>query len=277
MKVWRAIGPGGAAVAAVVLVALLAPVLAPHDLGAFDLAHRLAPPIWSERGDWNHPFGTDTLGRDILSRILFGARTSLGMAGAAVLVAAALGILLGLLSGYAGSWADVLIMRLADVQLSFPYLLLAIAVMALLKPSLVNLVVVLVLRSWVVYARLIRVVTLSAREREFVMAARAVGARGARILFRHIAPNVVGPAIVVSSFQLAELIIVESSLSFLGLGVQPPTPSWGGMISEGREYVGTAWWLSAIPGSAIVVTVLGANLFGDALRRSLDPRLRGLS
>jgi ABC-type dipeptide/oligopeptide/nickel transport system permease subunit len=275
--VWGAIGPGGVVVAAVVLVALLAPVLAPHGLSAFDLAHRLAPPIWSGHGDWNHPLGTDTLGRDILSRILFGARTSLGVAGVAVLLAAALGILLGLLSGYAGSWADVVIMRLADVQLSFPYLLLAIAVMALLKPSLLNLIVVLVLRSWVVYARLIRVVTLSAKERDFVTAARAVGAGGARIVFRHIAPNVVGPAIIVSSFQLAELIIVESSLSFLGLGVQPPTPSWGGMISEGREYVGSAWWLSAIPGFAIVVTVLGANLFGDALRRSLDPRLRGLS
>jgi ABC-type dipeptide/oligopeptide/nickel transport system permease subunit len=276
-RAWRAIGVGGVVVLAVVVLALLAPLLAPHGLGTFDLAHRLAPPIWSERGEWNHPLGTDTLGRDILSRVLLGARTSLGVAGAAVLVAAALGVLLGLLSGYAGSWADAVIMRLADVQLSFPYLLLAIAVMALLKPSLLNLIIVLVLRSWVVYARLIRVVTLSAKEREFVLAARAVGGGAARIVFRHIAPNVVGPAIVVSSFQLAELIIVESSLSFLGLGVQPPTPSWGGMISEGREYVGSAWWLSAIPGCAIVVTVLGANLFGDALRRSLDPRLRGVS
>src|SRR6266542_1687527 len=174
MKIWRAIGPGGVVVVAVVLVALLAPALAPHGLGAFDLAHRLAPPIWSERGDWSHPLGTDTLGRDILSRILFGARTSLGVAGAAVLLAAALGILLGLFSGYAGSWADVVIMRLADIQLSFPYLLLAIAVMAFLKPSLLNLVIVLVLRSWVVYARLIRVVTLSAKERDFVTAARAI-------------------------------------------------------------------------------------------------------
>jgi peptide/nickel transport system permease protein len=271
------IGPGGVIVAAVVLVALLAPALSPYDLGAFDLTHRLSPPIWDVRGQWTHPLGTDTLGRDMLTRVFYGARTSLGIAGAAVLLAAALGILLGLVSGYAGAWADAVIMRLAEIQLSFPYLLLAIAVMALLKPSLVNLVVVLVLRSWVVYARLIRVVTLSARERDFVTAARAVGARASRILFRHLAPNVVGPSIVVSSFQLAELIIVESSLSFLGLGVQPPTPSWGGMVSEGRDYVGSAWWLSAIPGLAIVLTVLGANLFGDALRRALDPRLRGVS
>ena len=276
-RLWRAVGPGGLIMAVVVLLAVLAPVLAPHSLTAFDLLHRLAPPIWDAGGEWSHPFGTDALGRDVLTRVLYGARTSLGVAGVAVLLAAVLGILLGLASGYAGSWADALIMRLADVQLSFPYLLLAIAVMAFLKPSLVNLVIVLVLRSWVVYARLIRVVTLSAKEREFVMAARALGAGGVRIVFRHIAPNVVGPAIIVSTFQMAELIIVESSLSFLGLGVQPPTPSWGGMVSEGRDYVGSAWWLSALPGLAIVVTVLGANLFGDALRRSLDPRLRGVS
>jgi peptide/nickel transport system permease protein len=273
---WRAVGPGGVVLAAVVLVALIAPILAPHPVTAFNLARRLAPPVWDAHGAWDHPLGTDALGRDVASRIMYAARTSLGIAGVAVLLAAELGILLGLVSGYAGSWADAFIMRLADVQLSFPYLLLAIAVMALLQPSLVNLVIVLVLRSWVVYARLIRVVTLSAKERDFVVAARALGASGARVVFRHLAPNVIGPSIVVSSFQLAELIIVESSLSFLGLGVQPPTPSWGGMVSEGREYVGTAWWLSALPGLVIVVTVLGANLFGDALRRALDPRLRNI-
>jgi len=276
VSAWRAVGPGGLVLAALVLVAAIAPVLAPHDVASFDLFHRLAPPAWDAGGSWTHPCGTDPLGRDVLSRVIYGARTSLAIAGAAMLVAAALGIVLGLLSGYAGSWTDTLIMRVADIQLSFPYLLLAIAVMALLRPSLTNLVVVLVLRSWVVYARLIRVVTLSAREREFVTAARAVGGGAARILFRHIAPNVVGPSIVVSSFQLAELIIVESSLSFLGLGVQPPTPSWGSMVSEGRAYVSNAWWLSAFPGLAIVLTVLGANLTGDALRRALDPRLRGV-
>jgi ABC-type dipeptide/oligopeptide/nickel transport system permease subunit len=276
VSVERAIGPGGVVVAGVALVAALAPVLAPHDVAAFDLLHRLAPPAWDAGGAWAHPLGTDPLGRDVLSRMIHGARTSLAVAGAAMLVAAALGILLGLVSGYAGAWADALIMRVADIQLSFPYLLLAIAVMALLKPSLANLIIVLVLRSWVVYARLIRVVTLSAREREFVTAARGLGAGSARIVFRHLAPNVVGPSIVVSSFQLAELIIVESSLSFLGLGVQPPTPSWGSMVSEGRAYITNAWWLSAFPGLAIVLTVLGANLFGDALRRALDPRLRGV-
>ena len=245
MSPWRAVGPGGVVLALLVLVAVAAPVLAPHD-------HRLAPPGWEPAGSWSHPVGTDPLGRDVLSRVIHGARTSLALAGAAMLVAAALGIVLGLLAGYAGSWADALIMRVADIQLSFPYLLLAIAVMALLRPSLTNLIV------------------------EFVTAARAVGGGAARILFRHIAPNVVGPSIVVSSFQLAELIIVESSLSFLGLGVQPPTPSWGSMVSEGRAYVSNAWWLAACPGLAIVLTVLGANLTGDALRRALDPRLRGV-
>jgi ABC-type dipeptide/oligopeptide/nickel transport system permease subunit len=275
-RAWRAIGAGGVLILLAVVVAAFAPELAPHEAIAFDLLHRLAPPAWETGGSWIHPLGTDPLGRDVLSRIIYGARTSLAIAGAAMLAAAALGIVLGLVSGYAGSWADALIMRLADIQLSFPYLLLAIAVMALLKPSLVNLILVLVLRSWVVYARLVRVVTRSAREREFVTAARALGGSGARIVFRHIAPNVVGPSIVVSSFQLAELIIVESSLSFLGLGVQPPTPSWGSMVSEGRAYISSAWWLSAFPGLAIVLMVLGANLTGDALRRALDPRLRGV-
>jgi ABC-type dipeptide/oligopeptide/nickel transport system permease subunit len=276
MNVWRAVGPGGVVLVGLVLVAAGAPTVAPHDVAGLDLLRRLAPPAWSAGGSWTHPFGTDPLGRDVLSRVIYGARTSLAIAGAAMLVAAALGIFLGLLSGYTGSWVDALIMRVADIQLSFPYLLLAIAVMALLRPSLTNLMIVLVLRSWVVYARLVRVLTLSAREREFVTAARAMGGGAARILFRHIAPNVVGASIVVSSFQLAELIIVESSLSFLGLGVQPPTPSWGGMVSEGRAYVGNAWWLSAFPGVAIVLAVLGANLTGDALRRALDPRLRGV-
>jgi peptide/nickel transport system permease protein len=161
-----------------------------------------------------------------------------------------------------------------ESQLSLPYLLFAIAFMALLGSSLTNLVIVLVLRSWVVYAQLVRVSVLSMKTREFVTVAVALGATGRRILFRHVAPHVIAPALVVSSFQLAELIIVESSLGFLGLGVQPPLPSWGSMLSQGREYLGSAWWLVTFPGLAIIVTVLGANLFGDALRDALDPRLR---
>src|SRR5262249_8389297 len=195
MSVWRAVGPGGIVLVCLVFVAVFAPALAPHDVAGLDLLRRLAPPAWDVGGSWTHPFGTDPLGRDVLSRVIYGARTSFAIAGAAMLAAAALGILLGLCSGYAGSWPDAPIMRVARSHLSFPYLLLAIAVMALLKPSLTNLIIVLVLRSWVVYARLVRVVTLSAREREFVIAARAVGGGAARILFRHIAPNVVGSCI----------------------------------------------------------------------------------
>jgi ABC-type dipeptide/oligopeptide/nickel transport system permease subunit len=270
----HAVAGPGLLMLGVVAAAVLAPVLAPDEPGRLDLSGRLRPPVWADGGSWSHVLGTDPLGRDVLSRVLYGARTSLGIAGGAMAIAAALGIVLGLLSGYGPDWLDSLIMRVADIQLSFPYLLMAIAVMALLKPSLLHLMIVLVLRSWVVYARLVRVATLSVREREFVMAANALGTSGVRILFRHIAPNVVAPSIVVSTFQLAELVIVESSLSFLGLGVQPPTPSWGAMVSEGREYVSSAWWLATLPGTAIAVTVLGANLVGDALRDYLDPRIR---
>jgi len=188
-------------------------------------------------------------------------------------VAMVFGVMIGLLSGYYGGWLDMLVMRLADMQLSFPYLLLAIAVMALLKPTLANLIIVLALRSWVVYARTVRSSVLVVKRSEFVEATVALGASDGRIITRHLTPNVIAPIIVISSFQLAELIIAESSLSFLGLGVQPPTPSWGGMLSQGREYLTSAWWLGVFPGLAIILTVLGINLFGDALRDAMDPRL----
>ena len=265
---------GGLAILAIALtVAAFADAIAPHGYDDQDLALALQPPV-GVGGTWNNALGTDALGRDVLSRIIYGARTSLLLALASVLLAAAGGVTLGLVSGWAGGRSDAAIMSVVEAQLSLPYLLIAIAFMALLGPSLANLVIVLVLRSWVVYARLVRVAVLSMKSREFVTVAVALGATDGRILFRHIAPNVLAPALVVSSFQLAELIIVESSLGFLGLGVQPPTPSWGSMLSQGREYIATAWWLVTFPGLAIIITVLGANLFGDALRDALDPRLR---
>jgi ABC-type dipeptide/oligopeptide/nickel transport system permease subunit len=254
-------------------VAIFADVLAPRGYDDQDLAFALQPPVWAG-GTWSNALGTDPLGRDVLSRIVYGARTSLLLALGSVLIAAAIGVTLGLVSGWAGGRVDAAIMSAVEAQLSLPYLLFAIAFMALLGSSLTNLVIVLVLRSWVVYAQLVRVSVLSMKTREFVTVAVALGARARRIVFRHIAPNVIAPALVVSSFQLAELIIVESSLGFLGLGVQPPTPSWGSMLSQGREYLGSAWWLVTFPGLAIILTVLGANLFGDALRDTLDPRLR---
>jgi len=264
---------GGAAILVTALLAgLLAPLLAPHGYDDQDLERGVQPPVWVG-GSWKNVLGTDQLGRDMLSRLMYGARTSLLLAGTGVTLAAVLGILVGLMSGYFSARLDAVIMRIADVQLSFPYLLLAIAFMALLGTRLSNLIIVLVLRSWVVYARLVRVSVLSMKEREFVTAARALGLGNWRILLRHVAPNVAAAAIVVSTLQLAELIIVESSLSFLGLGVQPPIPSWGTMVSQGRDYISTAWWLVTLPGLAIVLTVLGTNLFGDALRDVLDPRL----
>jgi len=214
------------------------------------------------------------LGRDTLARMIWAARTSLSIAGVGVLVALVVGVLVGLFSGYYGGGLDALLMRIVDVQLSFPYLLLAIAVMALLRPSLLNLVIVLALRSWVVYARTVRGSVLSLKSREFVEAAVTLGASNRRVIFRHLAPNVLAPIFVISSFQFAELIIAESSLSFLGLGVQPPTPSWGAMLSQGREYLTTAWWLGLFPGIALVITVLATNMFGDGLRDALDPRLQ---
>ena len=255
------------------LVAAFADVIAPRGYDDQDLAFALQPPAWAG-GTWANPLGTDPLGRDVLSRVIYGARTSLLLALGSVLLAGVIGVTLGLVSGWAGGRVDAVVMAAVESQLSLPYLLFAIAFMALLGSSLTNLVIVLVLRSWVVYAQLVRVSVLSMKTREFVTVAVALGATGRRILFRHVAPHVIAPALVVSSFQLAELIIVESSLGFLGLGVQPPLPSWGSMLSQGREYLGSAWWLVTFPGLAIIVTVLGANLFGDALRDALDPRLR---
>ncbi|MBM4264469.1 MAG: ABC transporter permease [Deltaproteobacteria bacterium] len=265
---------GAALLLLAIAAALAAPMVAPYGFSEMSLAHRLQPPVWLSGGTSAHLLGTDPLGRDMLSRVIWAARTSLGIAGISVLVALVFGVIIGLLAGYYGGWLDSLMMRLADMQLSFPYLLLAIAVMALLKPTIANLIVVLALRSWVVYARTVRSSVLVAKQREFVEAAVALGASDLRIITRHLAPSAIAPIIVISSFQLAELIIAESSLSFLGLGVQPPTPSWGAMLSQGREYLTSAWWLGLFPGLAIILTVLGINLFGDALRDALDPRLK---
>jgi ABC-type dipeptide/oligopeptide/nickel transport system permease subunit len=265
---------GAALLVLMIGVALAAPLVAPYSFGQMSLENRLKPPNWLSGGSSTHLLGTDPLGRDMLSRVIWAARTSLGIAGISVLVAMVFGVMMGLLCGYYGGWLDGLVMRLADIQLSFPYLLLAIAVMALLKPTLANLILVLALRSWVVYARTVRGSVLVAKQREFVEATAALGATDCRIITRHITPNVMAPIIVISSFQLAELIIAESSLSFLGLGVQPPTPSWGAMLSQGREYLTSAWWLGVFPGLAIILTVLGINLFGDALRDAMDPRLK---
>ena len=252
-------------------VALLAPTLAPHAPLDQDTMWRLKPPF-TVSGDGRFMLGTDQLGRDVLSRILYGARISLLIGISAVAIAAPLGVAVGLVASYYGRVVDDLIMRVADVQLAFPFILLAVTMVAVLGPSLGNLIIVLGIAGWVPYARLSRSEVLTLKGREFIEAARSLGAGDARIITRHILPNVLTPVIVVGTFALANTIIVESTLSFLGLGVQPPDPTWGGMLSDSREYVTAAWWLWVFPGASILTTVLAINVVGDWLRDILDPR-----
>jgi peptide/nickel transport system permease protein len=264
-------------VAGSVVLAIVAPALAPSDPVRNDLLERLVPPMWMEGGSGRHPLGTDTLGRDVVSRLLYGARVSLVVGFSAVVVAGALGLLLGLVSGYYGGRLDDLLMRVGDVQLAFPALVLAIAVLAVVGSGLLNIVLVLGVTGWVTYARIARGETLSLRHREFVEGARALGAGDAAILWRHVLPNVLPSITVVATFSVARTIIAEASLSFLGLGLPPPAPSWGAMLDEGRNYLTTGWWLALFPGLAILAVVLGINVVGDWLRDALDPRIeRGL-
>jgi peptide/nickel transport system permease protein len=268
---------GAAVVAVTVVAAILAPALAPADPITNRLIDRLTPPAWTHSGSPAHLLGTDTLGRDVASRLLHGARVSLAVAFAAVLVSGIVGVVLGLVAGYYRGRLDDLLMRLGDIQLAFPVLVLAIAVLAVLGSSLGNLILVLGLTGWVTFARIVRGETLSLRQREFVDAARALGARDGAILARHVFPNVLPPLVVVATFSVARTVIAEASLSFLGLGIPPPAPSWGAMLDEGRNYLTTGWWLALFPGLAILLLVLGINLVGDWLRDLLDPRLeRGM-
>jgi len=260
-----------------VAVAVLAPVLSPTDPVKNSLIDRLAPPMWNVGGSAKHPLGTDTLGRDVASRLLYGARVSLIVGFSAVAIAGVLGVILGLLSGYYRGWPDDLLMRLGDVQLAFPVLVLAVAVLAVLGASLANVILVLGATGWITYARIVRGEALSLRQREFVEAARALGATDRYLVWRHIFPNVLPPVTVVATFSVARTFIAKASLSFLGLGIPPPAPSWGAMLDEGRNYITTGWWLALFPGVAILLLVLGINLVGDWLRDALDPRMeRGM-
>ena len=275
-------GAGVAAASLVILglvgaAAIFAPLLSPADPIRNDLLERLAPPMWSAGGSAAHPLGTDTLGRDVLSRLLYGARVSLVIGFVTVIVSGAAGVLLGVLGGFYGGWLDDVLMRAGDVQLAFPVLLLGVAMLSVLGPGLGNLVLVLALSGWITYARIVRGETLSLRQREFVEAAHALGALDGRLIWRHMLPNVWAPIAVVATFSVARTIIAEASLSFLGLGVPAPTPSWGAMLDEGRNYITTGWWLALFPGTAILIVVLVINLIGDWLRDVLDPRVeRGM-
>src|SRR5437773_8374556 len=259
--------------AVVIVVAVAAPLISPYDPLEQQLEARLAPPVWAG-GSLDHVFGTDQLGRDVLSRLMFGARVSMVIGVMAVLVSGVLGVAAGVAAGFYGGLVDELIMRLADLRLALPFVLLVISVIAVFGPSFTNLIVILGLTGWVPYAKIVRAETLSMREREFIVAARAVGAGNNRIMFRHILPNTVAGAIVIGSLELANIIVIEASLSFLGLGVQPPTPSWGNMLGEARDYLMSNFWLATLPGIAISITAISVNLIGDWLRDVLDPRIQ---
>jgi ABC-type dipeptide/oligopeptide/nickel transport system permease subunit len=276
--VWRKlVGNPAAIVGVLVLLAVItaaaaAPWIAPHDPARQSLIRRFTPPVWVAGGQAAHPLGTDQVGRDVLSRIIHGARISLLVGVLAVVVSVAVGVTLGLLSGFAGGRVDVAIMTVVDVTWSFPQLLLALAFVAALGPSLATVILVLGLTGWERYARVVRAEVLALREKEFIEAARALGVGRGRVLFRHVLPNTVSSIVVLSTLQVAQAILQEAALSFLGVGSGSAHPTWGQMIALGRDFVSVAWWLPTFPGLAILLTVLAINLVGDRLRDALDPR-----
>ncbi|HZS34326.1 MAG TPA: ABC transporter permease [Methylomirabilota bacterium] len=257
--------------------ALLAPQLVGRDPTRGDLSARLRPPAWTAAGSAAHPLGTDHLGRDVLARVVYGARISLLVGLVSSLMGGTVGLVLGMLGGYLRGRTDAVVAKLIDVQLAFPFLLFAITVIAVLGPSLRNLLVILALSGWVTYARVVRGQTLRLREAEFVQSAQSLGCPAWWILGRHVFPNVVSYALVIMTTEIGRLIVLESTLSFLGLGVPPPTPSWGMALADGKEYLIRGWWMATFPGLAIMMVVLSMNLLGDRVRDLLEPRLRGRS
>jgi peptide/nickel transport system permease protein len=271
----RLVAAGGVFVLALAVVAVAAPWISPQDPIRQSLRGRLAAPTLQGADGRAHVLGTDHLGRDVLSRVIWGARVSLLVGFAAVMVGGVVGATLGLVAGYRGGWIDSAIMTLADAQLAFPFILLAIGIIAVLGPSFPTLVVVIGLSGWMSYARVLRAQVLVLRSREFVDAIHALGGSMVRVVARHILPNVLSSLVVIATLELARSIVLEATLSFLGLGVQPPTPSWGGMVHEGREYLDSAWWISTFPGLVLMLTSLVVSRTGDWLRDLLDPTLRG--
>lgn len=257
-----------------VLAAALAPVIAPYDPLVQDVAARLRPPLSLDSRGGFHLLGTDQLGRDLLSRIIYGARVSLLVAAAAVPISLVIGTALGVTAGYFRGFYDNVVMRLLDVQLAMPFILLALAILVAIGPSFTTIILLLGITGWTHYGRIVRGEVLSLREREFVTSARAVGAASGRIIWRHLLPNTASLLTILVSLQVPHVMILESALSFLGLGIQPPLPSWGGMLSEGRQYMLLQWWVAVFPGIALSLVVLGGNLLGDWLRDALDPRQR---
>ena len=266
----------GIVLAALVFTAVFAPYLAPHSPTDGDITQKSIPPVWMERGDREHPLGTDRFGRDVLSRIIWGSRISLLVSLVAIGVAGTFGTLLGLISGYRGGLTDTVLMRLTDIGLSLPTILIAVVLVAVSEPSFRNVVLVIALLLWPRFARQIRGETLAIKEHDFVALAVVAGRSSAWIIRRHIFPNVVPTLLVISTLQVGYVILLEGTLSFLGVGVPPPNPAWGLMIADGRGFLATAWWISLFPGLAMLLTVLAVNLMGDWLRDHLDPKLRQL-
>jgi peptide/nickel transport system permease protein len=259
-----------------VFAALFASVLSPADPEEQTLRARFMPPVWDERGTWKHVLGTDRLGRDLLSRIIWGSRVSLTAGVLTVLLASAVGASVGLVAGYYGGRVDTVLMRVTDATMSFPVILLALILAVTVGPSFVNVVIAIGVILWARYARVIRGQVLTLMELDFITQARIAGASAGRIILRHLFPNTLNTLVVLTTLQVGYVIIVEASLSFLGAGIPPPTPAWGSMISEGRDFVTSAWWVSFFPGLAILLVVLAFNLLGDWLRDTLDPKLRQL-
>jgi len=254
-------------------LAIFAPLIAPQDPYETDLLRRLQPPAWMEEGEIAYIFGCDALGRDVLSRLIYGSRISIAIGLAVILIATTIGTMAGLIAGYKRGVTDVLISRLCDILLGFPYLIFAIGLMAMMGPGFINIIIALTYKEWVLPCRVVRGETLAAREVEYVEAARAIGASQMHVMLREILPNILSPVIVVATFRMAHIIIVEASLSFLGIGVQPPTASWGSMVADGREFLLDAWWISTFPGLAILLLVLAINIASQGMRDAFDPRL----
>jgi len=265
---------GSTVILVIILAAFLIPMLSPFESNEQNLIGRLQGPGWSNGDGHRHWMGTDGLGRDVLTRVFIGARFSLFISFVAVFGSLMIGTVVGLVAGYRGGLVDDALMRLVDLQLAFPLVLLALALVALLGPSLYNVILVFTLTGWPVFARTIRANALMLKKRDFVEAARGLGASSVRIMFRHILPNSLGPLTVVATFEVAKVLIFESSLSFLGLGIQAPTPTWGNMMADGRSFLNTAWWVMLFPGVVLVLTAAASNWSGDGLNSMIDPRLR---
>jgi len=265
---------GFAVILLIVLMAILAPLIAPYDPAAQAVIARLKPPAWLAKGSWAHPLGTDHLGRDVLSRVIWGSRVTLLIGTSVVLLAGGFGVVLGLLAGYAGGRTDSILMRLVDVQLSFPGLLLILLIVSVIGPGTITMIIVLAVTNWMVYARQVRSIVMSVRQSAYVEAAEVIGCKPGRIIFRHILPNLTSPLLTLGILEFTNIVLAEAAVSFLGLGVQPPETSWGLDVASGRDYIFIAWWLVTFPGLSIVATVLSINLLANWVRVTADPQER---